>query len=233
MSRVKQKRVLRVILIKIFLFLFPWYALFKEILSEIAVKIRFLWNSKHGVYGAASFIAIVTSCYLRKDMRKFASVILYMNIICIAQLVCDANLKFCTFPVRILDVISIVNQHALSGNTWRLFLPRKYDVISQLRHGYAKDPLCVTWLIYQLHNIFEKRLTLMLSKRCESTAVERRTWLLVTSGTNRSPAVTLSSWNTNKRLLLDTSFLILNWMNNIAHMCIFGYWTLICDPLQN
>ena len=26
------------------------------------------------------------------------------------------------------------------------FLPRKYDVISQLRHSYAKDPLCVTRL---------------------------------------------------------------------------------------
>ena len=28
------------------------------------------------------------------------------------------------------------------------FLPRKYDVISQLRHSYAKDPLCVTRLNY-------------------------------------------------------------------------------------
>ena len=27
------------------------------------------------------------------------------------------------------------------------FLPRKYDVISQLRHSYAKDPLCVARLI--------------------------------------------------------------------------------------
>ena len=26
------------------------------------------------------------------------------------------------------------------------FLQRKYDVISQLRHSYAKDPLCVTRL---------------------------------------------------------------------------------------
>ena len=28
------------------------------------------------------------------------------------------------------------------------FLTRKYDVISILRHSYAKDPLCVTRLIY-------------------------------------------------------------------------------------
>ena len=27
------------------------------------------------------------------------------------------------------------------------FLPRKYDVISQLRHGYAKGPFCVARLI--------------------------------------------------------------------------------------
>ena len=56
---------------------------------------NFKWNScrlrvfiglyKYGVYGAASFIAIVTWSYLRKDMRKFTSVILYINIICIGQ----------------------------------------------------------------------------------------------------------------------------------------------------
>ena len=27
-----------------------------------------------------------------------------------------------------------------------IFLPRKYDVISQLRRNFAKDPLCVTRL---------------------------------------------------------------------------------------
>ena len=32
-----------------------------EILSGISIEIRFLWDSKHGKYGAASFIAIVTS----------------------------------------------------------------------------------------------------------------------------------------------------------------------------
>ena len=55
----------------------------------IAVEIRLLWDSKHGVYGAVSFIAIVTSWYLCKDMRKFTSVI--MNIICIAQWLFEAN----------------------------------------------------------------------------------------------------------------------------------------------
>ena len=61
------------------------------ILNEIAVEIMFLWDSKHGLYRAAPFIAIVTSWYLRKDKRKFTSVILYMNIICIAQWLFDAK----------------------------------------------------------------------------------------------------------------------------------------------
>ena len=30
------------------------------------------------------------------------------------------------------------------------FLPRKYDFISQLRHSYAKDPLCMTRLIFTI-----------------------------------------------------------------------------------
>ena len=38
-------------------------------------------------------IAIVTSWYLCMDMRKFTSVILYMNIICIAQRLFEANFE--------------------------------------------------------------------------------------------------------------------------------------------
>ena len=56
-----------------------------ENLSGIAVEIRFLWDSKHDICGAALFIAIFTSCYLHKDTRKFTSIILYMNIVYIAQ----------------------------------------------------------------------------------------------------------------------------------------------------
>ena len=62
-----------------------------EILSGIAFEIRFLWDSKHGVYGVSSFMAIVTSWYLRKDMRQLTSVILYMNITYVAQWLFDAN----------------------------------------------------------------------------------------------------------------------------------------------
>ena len=54
-------------------------------MSTIAVKISFLWGLEHGVYAEVSFAASVTSRYLRNDMQNFISVILYMNIIYIAQ----------------------------------------------------------------------------------------------------------------------------------------------------
>ena len=56
-----------------------------ENLSSIAVKISFLCGCEHCVYAEASFAAIVTSRYLRTDMQNFTSVILYINIIYIAQ----------------------------------------------------------------------------------------------------------------------------------------------------
>ena len=54
-----------------------------ENLSSIAVKISFLWGREHGVYAEASFVASVT--YLGNNVQNFTSVILYMNIIYIAQ----------------------------------------------------------------------------------------------------------------------------------------------------
>ena len=44
-----------------------------------------------------SLAASVTSWYLRKDMKKFTSVILYMNILCIAQWLSDANIEILHF----------------------------------------------------------------------------------------------------------------------------------------
>ena len=55
-----------------------------ENLSSIAVKIIFLWGYEHCVYVGASFAAS-RPLYLRNDMQNFTSVILYMNIIYIAQ----------------------------------------------------------------------------------------------------------------------------------------------------
>ena len=51
-----------------------------ENLSSKAVKISFLWGREHGVYAAS-----VTSRYLRNDTLNFTSVMLYINIIIIAQ----------------------------------------------------------------------------------------------------------------------------------------------------
>ena len=56
-----------------------------ENLSSIAVKISFLWGLEHSVYAEDSFAASVTSRYLPNDMQHFTSVILYMNLIYIAQ----------------------------------------------------------------------------------------------------------------------------------------------------
>ena len=64
-----------------------------ENLSIIAVKISFLWGRIHCVYAAASFAAIVTSCYLRNDIQNFTVIILYMNIICNAQWLYGANFE--------------------------------------------------------------------------------------------------------------------------------------------
>ena len=43
------------------------------------------------------------------------------------------------------------------ANTCRIFLPRKYDVISQLRQSYAKGPFCVARLNYT----FQKSLIIL------------------------------------------------------------------------
>ena len=134
-----------------------------ETSSGISVDINFLWNSKYGVYGAESFIATVKSGYLRKDLRKYTSVILYMNIICIAQWLFDANLKI----LHCSDAFTRRHKHnkpecSFMQTCVDYFLPRKYDVISPLRHSYAKDPLCLTRLIYRV--IFQRwKLTPFLS----------------------------------------------------------------------
>ena len=67
MSRTQKRclRVLGVILIKTFIFLFPGMCIISrlicEILSRKADDLRFLWDSLHGIHGAVSFVIIVTS----------------------------------------------------------------------------------------------------------------------------------------------------------------------------
>ena len=113
-----------------------------EVLSGTAVDIRFLWDSKHSVYWAASFIAIVTSWYLHKYLRKFTSVILYMNIICFAQWLFGANLEIYTVPMRLQDVINIINQNVLSCKHVSIFFRENMTaflnyVTAMLRTLYA------------------------------------------------------------------------------------------------
>ena len=55
-------------------------------------------------------------------------------------------LKFYTVPMFLHAVRNFVNQKAFSSQHVSIFLPRKYDVISQLRHSYAKGPFCVARL---------------------------------------------------------------------------------------
>ena len=62
-----------------------------ETFSRIDVKKSFLWGHKHGVYAAASFSVNVTSWCTPKDMQIFTSVILYINVIFIAQWLSDGN----------------------------------------------------------------------------------------------------------------------------------------------
>ena len=62
-----------------------------ETFSRIAWKINFLWGHKHVVYAVASFSANVASWCSRNDTHIFTSVILYLNIIFIAQWLSDGN----------------------------------------------------------------------------------------------------------------------------------------------
>ena len=48
------------------------------------------------------------------------------------------------------DLIYIVYQSAILDKHVSIFYRKKYDVISQLLHIYAKDPLCVTRLVHTL-----------------------------------------------------------------------------------
>ena len=56
--------------------------------------------------------------------------------------------------VRLHDVNSFFNHvtHSSKHFTCRICLPRKYDIISQFCHSYAKGPICVTRLKFNIKN---------------------------------------------------------------------------------
>ena len=77
----------------------------------------------------------------------FTSFILYINTICIAQWLSGGNSEILHgYDVFARRQILCKPESIFQANTCQLFLPRKYDVISQLRHSYAKGPFCVARL---------------------------------------------------------------------------------------
>ena len=76
-----------------------------------------------------------------------------MNIICEVLILI---LEIYIIPERLQDVTSFFNNKTISRQKLVDCLPRKYNVIFQLRHSYAKGPFCVTRLISNAENEFVK-----------------------------------------------------------------------------
>ena len=120
-----------------------------ENFSRIAVKISFLGGPKRGVYPTTSFSSIVMPGCLHNDTQFFSAIMLYMHIIYISHSDClMVTLKFYTIPMFLHAVRYFLNQKAFSSIHVSTIFPRKDDVISKLRHSYAKGPFCVARLIY-------------------------------------------------------------------------------------
>ena len=83
----------------------------------------------------------------------FTYVILYMNIIFIAQWLFGGNSEILHCCDVFANSQKLFKPESIFKQTCQLFLPRKYEVISQLRHNYAKGPFCMTRLCF----VFIKR----------------------------------------------------------------------------
>ena len=86
------------------------------------------------------YIAILTSWYLRKVMRKFTSVIFYMNITCIAQWLLEANFEILHFFRCVTWRHKHCNENGFFlANTCRLFFTaniwRHFSITSKPRLG--------------------------------------------------------------------------------------------------
>ena len=115
-----------------------------EKLGRLAFKISFLWGPKHGVYAAASFSANVTSLCSRNGPQNFTSVILCMSIIFIAQRRFGGNSEILHCSDVFAQYQTLCKPESIFKQTRvNFFLPQKYDVISQLRHSYAKGPFLI------------------------------------------------------------------------------------------
>ena len=90
---------------------------------------------KHGIYAAVPFSANLTSWFSRNDMHFFTSVILYMNIIFIAQWLFGGNSEILHCSDFFACPKNFINHKTFSSKPFSTFLPRIYD---------AKGPFCVT-----------------------------------------------------------------------------------------
>ena len=135
------KRAIRVILIKMFICLFPECTLFLlicEILSRIAA-IKFLLVCKHGVYAAASFAASVMSWYLHVqiDIQNFTHLfciwISYVSLSNYLVLI----FKFYTVPVCLHDINNVVNQKAHWSKQCHVSIFKHKNMTSFLNYIYC------------------------------------------------------------------------------------------------
>ena len=108
-----------------------------ENLSRIADKISLLRGTKHCVYVAASFTAIVTSGCLRKDTQIFNSVLLNIYIIYIAQWLFGGYSEILHYSDVLHAVRNFLNQKAFSSKHVSTFLPQKDYVTAKPRALFA------------------------------------------------------------------------------------------------
>ena len=121
-----------------------------EHFSRIYVKISFLRGPKHGIYAAESISANVTSWCSLNDTQIFTSVILYVNIIFIAKWLFGGNSEILYCSDNFARRQKLWKPENIFQQTRQYFYCENiymYDVISWLRHSYAKDPLSVTRLL--------------------------------------------------------------------------------------
>ena len=88
--------------------------------------------------------AICSKCNVveyTNDIKTFTAIIFYIRIKCITQLLYLAYFEFLHGYSAFARRQNFVKQYASFD-----FLPRKYDVIYQLRQSWAKDPFCLTRL---------------------------------------------------------------------------------------
>ena len=97
--------------------------------------------------------------------------------------------KFYTTLVCLHGVTNCLNKTRISSKHVSIFLPRNYDVISQLCHSYTNGPFCVARLIL-LRCILNKNVVRTLCTKCSC----RHSNILLLTRIERSEVI----WDINK-----------------------------------